>query len=305
VAVGRTNALGILKTAFGVVGYTPDGKLNPNFGNGGIVTTPFAGMGAQAKAVVVQQDGKFVVAGSAFTSAIDEDFAVARYNANGSLDDNFGAHGLVTIDLGSDNDFATGLAIESDGKIVVGGNSGEDVGLARLQPNGSLDITFGNLGKSVTKIGLGADVNGLALTSDGGIRIAGSTVGALSQNHDFLLAGFKADGTLNLGFGHFGVVTTDFGQGDDFAENLLVDSQGEIVLVGRATSDTIIDLALAAYQPDGSPADFGRGGVFTVDFHGLGDFGQDLVIDSKNRVIAAGGTGSSNGTEFALTRVFR
>ena len=306
VAVGRTNALGILKTAFGVVGYTPDGKLNPNFGNGGIVTTPFAGMGAQAKAVAVQPDGKIVVAGSAFVSnSIDEDFAVARYNADGSLDDNFGAHGLVTVDLGTDNDFATGLAIESDGKIVVGGNAGEDVGLARLLPNGTLDITFGNLGKSVTKIGLGADVNGIALTSDGGIRIAGSTVGAISQNHDFLLAGFKADGTLNLGFGHFGFVTTDFGHGDDFAENLLVDDQGEIVLVGRAASDTIVDLALAAYKPDGSLADFGRGGIFTVDFHGLGDFGQDLVIDSQNRIIAAGGTGSSSGTEFALTRVFR
>jgi uncharacterized delta-60 repeat protein len=305
VAVGRTNALGILKTAFGVVGYTPDGMLDTNFGHGGIVTTPFLGMGAQAKAVAVQPDGKIVVAGSAFTSSIDEDFAVARYNADGSLDDNFGAHGIATIDLGTDNDFATGLAIESDGKIVLGGNAGEDVGLARLLPNGSLDITFGNLGKSVTRIGLGADVNGVALDSDGGVRIAGSTVGAISQNHDFLLAGFKADGTLNLGFGHFGFVTTDFGEGDDFAENLLVDRKGEIVLVGRASSATIIDLALAAYKPDGSPADFGRGGIFTADFHGRGDFGQDLAIDSKSRVIAVGGTGSGSGTDFALARVLR
>jgi uncharacterized delta-60 repeat protein len=253
----------------------------------------------------VQPDGKIVVAGSAFTSAIDEDFAVARYNADGSLDDNFGAHGIVTIDLGTDNDLATGLAIGSDRKIVVGGNATEDVGLARLLPNGTLDPTFGHLGTSVTKIGLGADVNGIALDSDGGIRIAGSTVGAISQNHDFLLAGFKADGTLNLGFGHFGFVTTDFGKGDDFAESLRVDDQGEIVLVGRAASDTIENLALAAYKPDGSPADFGRGGIFTADFHGLGDFGQDLVIDSQSRVIAAGGTGSGSGTEVALARVLR
>ena len=306
VVVGRTNALGILKTAFGVVRYLPDGTLNGNFGNGGIVTTPFSGKGAQANAVAVQPDGKIVVAGSAFASnGVDEDFAVARYNADGSLDDSFGAHGITTIDLGTENDFAKGLAIESDGKIVLGGNATEDVGLVRLLPNGTLDPTFGNLGKSVTKIGLGADVNGVALTSDGGIRIAGSTVGAISQNHDFLLAGFRADGTLNLGFGHFGFVTTDFGQGDDFAENLVVDDQGEIILVGRASSDTIVDLALASYNPDGSLGDFGRGGIFTTDFHGLGDFGQDLVIDSQNRIIAAGGTGSSGGTEFALTRVFR
>ena len=79
------------------------------------------------------------------------------------------------------------------------GNAGEDVGLVRLLPNGSLDTTFGNLGKSVTKIGLGADVNGVALDSDGGILIAGSTVGAISQNRDFLLAGFRGDGNAQHG----------------------------------------------------------------------------------------------------------
>jgi uncharacterized delta-60 repeat protein len=306
VAVGRTDVRGVQKTDFGVVRYLPDGGLNPNFGSGGIVTTPFAGKGAQAEAVAVQPDGKIVVGGSAIAAnGVDSDFAVARYNADGSLDDNFGAHGIATIDLGTENDVAKGLAIESDGKIVLGGNAADDVGLVRLLPNGTLDPTFGNLGKSVTRIGLGADVNGVALTSDGGIRIAGSTVGALSQNHDFLLAGFRADGTLNMGFGHFGFVTTDFGEGDDFAENLLVDQDGEIVLVGRASSNTILDLALASYNPDGSLGDFGRGGIFTADFHGKGDFGQDLAIDSQNRIIAAGYTANGGDTEFALARVFR
>ena len=306
VAVGRTDVRGVQKTDFGVVRYLPDGTPNQNFGSGGIVTTPFFGKGAQANAVAVQSDGKIVVAGGAIAAnGVDSDFAVARYNADGSLDDNFGAHGITTIDLGTENDDAKGLALQSDGKIVLGGNAGEDVGLVRLLPNGSLDQTFGNLGKSVTKIGFGADVNGVALDSGGGILIAGSTVGAISQNRDFLLAGFRGDGTLNLGFGHFGFVTTDFGEGDDFAENLLVDDQGEIVLVGRASSGTILDLALASYKPDGSLADFGRGGIFTADFHGKGDFGQDLVIDSQNRIVAAGYTADGGDTEFALTRVFR
>ena len=306
VAVGRTDVRGVQKTDFGVVRYLPDGTPNQNFGNGGIVITPFAGNGAQANAVAVQPDGKIVIAGGAIAAnGVDADFAVARYNADGSLDDNFGAHGIATIDLGTENDDATGLALQSDGKIVLAGNAGEDVGLVRLLPTGSLDPTFGNLGKSVTKIGLGADVNGVALDSLGGILIAGSTVGAISQNRDFLLAGFRGDGSLNMGFGHFGFVTTDFGEGEDFAENLLVDDQGEIVLVGRASSGTILDLALATYKPDGSLADFGRGGIFTADFHGRGDFGQDLVIDSQNRIIAAGYTANGGDTEFALARVFR
>ena len=84
-----------------------------------------------------------------------------------------------------------------------------------------------------------------------------------------------------------------------------MDDQGEIVVVGRASSGTILDLALASYKPDGSLADFGRGGIFTADFHAKSDFGQDLVIDSQNRIIAAGYTANGGDTEFALTRVFR
>jgi uncharacterized delta-60 repeat protein len=306
VAVGRTDVRGVQTSDFGVVRYLPDGTPNQNFGDGGIVTTPFAGKGAQANAVAVQPDGKIVVAGFAKAdNGVDSDFAVARYNADGSLDDNFGDHGITTTDLGTENDDAKGLAIQSDGTIVLAGNAGEDVGLVRYLPNGVLDTTFGNLGKSVTKIGFGADVNGVALDSGGGILIAGSTVGAISHNQDFLLAGFRGDGTLNTGFGQFGFVTTDFGAGDDFAEHLLVDDQGEIVLVGRASSGTILDMALASYKPDGSLADFGRGGIFTTDFHGRGDFGQDLVIDSQNRIIAAGYTANGGNTEFALARVFR
>lgn len=299
VAVGRTDARGVQKTDFGVVRYLPDGTLNQNFGNGGIVTTPFFGKGAAANAVAVQPDGKIVVAGFAIAAnGVDEDFAVARYNPDGSLDDNFGAHGVSTTDLGTENDDATGMAIQSDGKIVLAGNAAEDVGLVRLLPNGSLDPTFGNLGKSVTKIGFGADVNGVALDSGGGILIAGSTVGA-KLNQDFLLAGFRADGTLNLGFGKFGFVTTDFGSGDDFAEDLTVDANGNIVLVGRASSNTITDLALARYDAGGN-----GGPLVTADFHGRGEFGQDVAIDAQGRIVAAGYTANGGDTEFALMRVF-
>lgn len=299
VAVGRTDVRGVQKTDFGVVRYLPGGTPNQNFGHGGIVTTPFFGKGAQANAVAVQPDGKIVVAGFAIAAnSIDSDFAVARYNPDGSLDDGFGDHGIVTTDLGTENDDATGMAIQSDGKIVVAGDAGEDVGLVRYLPNGSLDPVFGNLGKSVTKIGFGVAVNGLALTPTGGILIAGSTVGA-KLNQDFLLAGFRADGTLNLGFGKFGFVTTDFGSGEDSAEDLTVDANGNIVLVGRAASNTVTDLALARYDAGGN-----GGALVTVDFHGGGEFGQDVAIDARGRIVAAGYTSNGGDTEFALTRVF-
>ena len=94
VAVGRTDASGILKTAFGVVRYLPDGTPDPNFGTDGIVTTPFFGKGAVANAVAVQPDGKIVVAGFAEqASGFNSDFALARYNADGTLDTSFDSMG--------------------------------------------------------------------------------------------------------------------------------------------------------------------------------------------------------------------
>ncbi len=96
VAVGETDAAGIQKQQFALARYTADGALNPSFGTGGTVTTNFTGHGDVANAVAVQGDGKIVVAGFAFSSGINGDFALARYNADGSLDTSFGTGGKVT-----------------------------------------------------------------------------------------------------------------------------------------------------------------------------------------------------------------
>ena len=96
-----------------------------------------------AEAVAVQPDGKIVVAGLAATVAGQiTDFALVRYNPDGTLDQSFGNHGIVTTDIGGD-DVAVALAIQADGKIVAAGTAGEHIALARYMPDGSLDPTFG------------------------------------------------------------------------------------------------------------------------------------------------------------------
>jgi uncharacterized delta-60 repeat protein len=284
VAAGRSDG------AFAVARYGPDGTP------AGTTRTPVLDGGDQANAVAVQGDGKIVVAGYGTRSGIDGDVAVVRYNADGTPDEDFGAHGIATADLGTRSDDARAVVIQPSGKIVVAGVAGEDVALARFTASGDLDGTFGQGGRRITDFGSVDVANGVALTPGGDIVVAGYTLGP-AINRDYLLARYSADGTFDT------AVKTDVLGGDDFAENLVVDSVGRIVLVGRASSATISDLALVRYSADLVPdATFGDHGVVAADFHGSGEFGQDAALDAAGRIVAAGYTANGNGLEFALMR---
>jgi uncharacterized delta-60 repeat protein len=288
VAVGRTDAAGIVKLDFGMARWTADGRPD-----GAVVKTDILGGADQANAVAVQPDGKIVVAGFAIRNGIDSDFALVRYLPGGTPDPDFGDHGIVTTDLGTRSDDARGLVIEPDGKIVVAGTAGEDIGLAIYTPGGRLEKS------TITKLGSEAVGTGVALTPDGKIEVAGYTLGA-HVNRDFLLLRYQADGILDPAFAP---VKTDLGAGDDFAENLVVDARGRTILVGRTTSSTILDMALVRYRADGTlDTTFDGDGILTADFHGRGEFGQDLALDAAGRIIAAGYTANGPDTEFALMR---
>ncbi len=287
VAVGRTNAAGGLNTDFGVVRYGPGGTLD------GITKTDIANGGDQANAVAVQPDGKIVVAGFT-THGGKSDFALVRYDARGTLDDSFGTHGIATIDMGSFDDDARAIAIQPDGKIVVAGSRTNDVVLARFTTGGQLDGTFGTAGKTISNFSTDA-ADGIALMPSGEIEIAGTEFG--TRDFDFQLARFDDHGTLEK------TVKTDIGSGDDFAENLVVDSQGRTIVVGRATSSTILDMALVRYRADGTlDTSFDGDGIVTADLHARGEFGQDVAIDSAGRIVAAGYTANGGDTQFALLR---
>jgi uncharacterized delta-60 repeat protein len=302
VAAGRTDAKGLANIDFGVVRYTAAGAPDAGFGSGGIVKTDISGRGDQANAVAVQPDGRIVVAGFATDDVIDGDFALARYNPDGTLDTTFGGDGIVITDFGTHDDAARALALQPDGRIIAAGSAGEKVALARYLADGRLDPSFGNAGSSVADLGPGAAANGVALTPSGQILLAGSSVGP-ALNRDFMLARFRDDGVLDSTFGRAGAVVTDLGHGDDFAESLAVDSQRVITLAGRTTSPTIFDAALVRYRPDGTlDTAFDADGILTADFHGGADFAQDLALDAAGRVVAAGTTVDGTEFEFALMR---
>ncbi|MBP8651596.1 MAG: InlB B-repeat-containing protein, partial [Deltaproteobacteria bacterium] len=147
-----------------------------DFGEGGIVTTPLGeDTQDEARALAIQADGKIVVAGRS-SSGADYDFAVVRYDDDGSLDTTFGAGGIVITPVGI-NDVFYALAIQADGKIVAAGCSrdgaDDDFAVVRYNDDGSLDTTFGAGGIVITPVGINDVFYALAIQADGKIVAAG------------------------------------------------------------------------------------------------------------------------------------
>ena len=130
----------------------------------------------------------------------DGDFALARYNTDGTLDTSFDGDGLVLTDLGTTADVARAVVIRPDGRIVVAGTADGDVALVRYTDAGAVDTTFGDHGTRITDFGSDDFANAIALTGDGHILVAGHTLGA-GLNLDFALARYTAEGKLDTAFG--------------------------------------------------------------------------------------------------------
>jgi uncharacterized delta-60 repeat protein len=242
---------------FAVARYNTDGALDSSFGSGGKVTTDFFGKADQALSVALQVDGKIVAAGLALNITRDDDFALTRYNTDGTPDSGFGSGGKVTTDIAGLFDIAHALALQADGKIVVVGDAAalpQSGGvLIRYNPNGSLDTTFGSSGKIFSNF-LG-NANDVAIQPGEKIIVAG--VAGEFGNFDFGLMRFNSNGSPDSTFGIDGKVTTDFFGGDDRAFAIALQSDGKIVLAGAAFDIVTFNesFALARYNGDGASFD--------------------------------------------------
>jgi uncharacterized delta-60 repeat protein len=297
---------------FALARYNRDGSLDTSFGDGGKVTTDFFGGADQARAVAIQPGGKIVVAGLVRLSSEDFDFALARYNRDGSLDTSFGDGGKVTTDFFGFSDTASAVAIQPGGKIVVAGSaqvSSEDYdfALARYNRDGSLDTRFGDGGKVTTDFFAAVDnVTAVALQPGGRIVAAGGAFN-ISTGNDFALARYNRDGSLDTSFGDGGKVTTDFFGfgGVDSATAVALHTGGRIVAAGAAGgSSGILDFALARYNRDGSlDTSFGDSGKVTTDFFGGFDEATAVALQPGGRIVAAGfAVDGSTDSDFALAR---
>ena len=182
---------------FGVARYTLNGSLDRSFGTRGEVITNVPGPSSDVAAgEAIQPDGKIVEVGTASVFAPDGsivgDFALTRFNADGSVDTHFGTNGSVLTNFGDGSIQAVGVAIQADGKIVVAGTltNGEfvqEIVLARYNKDGSLDRSFGIGGEVLTDFGddTSATAAGVAVDPNGRIVVAGTVSGFDSSDNFF------------------------------------------------------------------------------------------------------------------------
>src|SRR5205823_569876 len=163
---------------FALVRYTDGGSPDGSFGTGGKVITPIASNNDQVNSIAIDSRGRIVAAGYSFDGT-NTGLAVARYNQGGGLDPTFGSGGIVTPSPVTPDDSATSVAIDGQGRIVVGGHSGafpnEDFAVWRFNDVGGPDASFSG-GRAVTAIGSSNDdATGLAIDAEGRILEAGSS----------------------------------------------------------------------------------------------------------------------------------
>jgi uncharacterized delta-60 repeat protein len=272
--------------------FKPNGKLDPSFGSGGIVSTPLGSSVDFRFEVAVQPDGKILVAGTDWGFS-EPEFALLRYNSDGSLDNTFGSGGIATESLGGFWEYGDSIALQSDGKILVGGvwtPGGEAEGgfvILRFTSDGSLDDTFG-IGGAVTMPFGGWDTS-LAVQPDGKILLSGTALGGFNSNFDFCLVRVNPDGTLDQHFGNNGQARATFTpDGGEYAHALAVLPSGRIMVVGSAFVGGKVGFALARFTPGGAlDASFGVGGLQLTAFGGPAS-ANAVVAQPDGKVIVAG-----------------
>jgi uncharacterized delta-60 repeat protein len=302
---GAVLAVGVALAATPIHAQVPGSGLDPSFGVGGKVITDFGGAGDAAAAIAIQTDGKLVAAGNSYNNVSSNfDFAVARYNSDGTLDASFGTGGRATAGVGGRFAFAYAVALQGDGKIVVAGGTVNglfnDFAVVRFSSNGTLDTSFGTGGKVLTDFGVSAQAESVAVQADGKIVVGGFA--NLGGGYNFEVVRYDSNGTLDTSFGTGGKVTTDFGlstQGFSFAQgnSLALQQDGKIVMAGMALLNSVHNFALVRYNSNGTlDASFGTAGKVTTPFATSFDpsapppnaSAESVAIQPDGKIVAAG-----------------
>jgi uncharacterized delta-60 repeat protein len=297
---------------FALARYNHDGSLDASFGSGGKVRTDFSGLGDEAFAIAIQNDGKIIAGGISGIGTSDvigtsnPDFALARYNTDGTLDPGFGIGGKTTTDFFGFKDQIFAIAIQNDGKILAVGYASffSKFGVARYNSDGSLDTSFGIGGKVTTEFGGFSNfAHAVAIQGNGKIVVAGTTY---TNFFKFGIARYNNDGSLDTTFGNGGKIITSFSFLDDQCFALALQTDGKIVAAGAARFFS--RFGLARYNKDGSlDATFGNGGQVTTTFVDSDiSFAQAsaVIIQNDGKIIAAGGAVKPDtfSSDFALAR---
>ncbi len=296
---------------FVLLRYLSTGTLDTSFGTQGYVTTAVGSETDFVSSMLVQPDGKIVLAGYT-TNAGKRLPALVRYLNTGALDSSFGTGGIVTTVTTSDSAEIYDIALQSDGKIVAAGSSlgatYNDVVVFRYTTAGALDTTFGSgTGRTVTSVSTFDDVaTSIAIDSSNRAVLGGISYGnADATSASFALLRYTTAGVADSTFDSDGRLTTAFTGKLAIAQSLLIQADNKIVLAGstQSTSNGSASFALARYSGTNGALDttFDTDGRAEFAFSG-GDYAFDIAQDGEGRLLLAGSIFNGS-ADFALARV--
>lgn len=283
---GRIVAVGGSSTESFIAQVLADGTSDPSFGGTGTVTTSLV---HEARSVARQADGKLLIAGNSAPPE-ENNFAVARWLDDGTLDPTFGDGGIANVNAGG-TDIAYQIVVQPDGKIVVGGRSDRRLALARLETGGTPDLTFGAQGVVRGDEQRGAEsAFRMALQPDGKIVVGGPT--DRSNGGGMAVERYDSDGVLDAGFGDGGRVVLNLGRTSTLY-GVALQRDGKILVTGEGGPDKTVPyrFPLLRLMADGTPDPaFGNGKPVFTDVH------QDTsiygIVVGPDGTIAVGGYGT-------------
>jgi uncharacterized delta-60 repeat protein len=277
--------------AYWVARLLPDGSLDTSFNGTGYKDLSFGTPQDRGTCVALQTDGKILLGGTSGNTA--DYFTVARLNSNGSLDTGFGINGNAQIPFNGNESFVQSMAVQTDGKILLGGYSvniphGKDFALVRLNSNGSTDTGFGSSGKVVTTISNNSDrITDLVIEPDGKIIAGGFS--SSESNPWMCMVRYLANGTIDTAFGVNGIVVNN----DDNSKSCSIARQvdGRIVMGGCYDGTYFL---LIRYNNNGTKdSSFGTNGVVNA-FPTTYGYATKILIQSDNKIVATGVTTGSS-----------
>ncbi|MBK9176445.1 MAG: T9SS type A sorting domain-containing protein [Flavobacteriales bacterium] len=303
VAAGHTGNAGSRDLA--LVQLLSTGIIDPDFGLNGTVVQSFGAGDDEVQAMHLAADGSVLIVGSTDDGS-GTDLLVARYDATGALDTDFGQGGWSTFDLGGD-ERASAIRVLSDGRIMLAGDrstiAGSDIVVARLLAGGSLDPSFGSGGVSVIDLGavpcsanaIIMDVSGRTIVT-GGAEIDGSS--------QVLVARLEPDGNPDATFSGDGWTTVDAGPGDDVGRAVLVRTDGVILVAGSAgSSETGSDMVVLRFDAEGElMTTFSGDGILPVDIAGDVDHARAMSLEQDGDLVIAGNAYVTGSSDFAVIR---
>jgi uncharacterized delta-60 repeat protein len=287
--IGRGAALAALILGVGAPAtLAAPGDLDPGYGSGGKTTIDFTA-NEGAFALRLQPDGKLVLAGYVQSNA-GHQTAAFRLREDGSRDLNFSGDGAAEIEFGT-TDVAHALALQSDGKIVLAGQTeptGSDFTVGRLTADGIPDGTFSGAtgGRTVQFFGNDA-AHAVFVQPDGSIVLAG--YGGMNSN--LAQARVTSTGGLDFGFGSLGTSEENLG-GTEFAFGGALQPDGKIITVGSTSLAS--DIGFSRINADGSPdTSVESNGAISLSVGGA-DTGRAVAVLPDGKILVAGGGGPGN-----------